>query len=85
MKVAAIEVLQCDAGWRNYSFVKLTTESGGERHRTRVRLTKNRWESTLTAAAMRYDPITTELIPCDENGEDIVEKHQEEDDDVWGG
>ena len=28
MKVAAIEVLQCDAGWRNYSFVKLTTESG---------------------------------------------------------
>lgn len=63
---------------------KLTTESGGERHRTRVRLTKNRWESTLTAAAMRYDPITTELIPCDENGEDIVEKH-EEDDDAWGG
>src|SRR6476469_8911181 len=28
MKVAAIETLACDAGWRNYSFVKLTTSEG---------------------------------------------------------
>ena len=28
MKVAAIETLHCDAGWRNYHFVKLTTEDG---------------------------------------------------------
>jgi L-alanine-DL-glutamate epimerase-like enolase superfamily enzyme len=28
MKVAAIETLVCDAGWRNYHFVKITTESG---------------------------------------------------------
>lgn len=28
MKVASIEIRQCDAGWRNYSFVKLTTEGG---------------------------------------------------------
>ncbi len=28
MKVAAIELLQCDAGWRSYYFVKLTTDSG---------------------------------------------------------
>ena len=28
MKVANIETLHCDAGWRNYHFVKLTTEDG---------------------------------------------------------
>jgi len=28
MKVTAIETLACDAGWRNYYFVKLTTDSG---------------------------------------------------------
>ena len=28
MKVRAIETLQCDAGWRNYHFVKLTAENG---------------------------------------------------------
>jgi L-alanine-DL-glutamate epimerase-like enolase superfamily enzyme len=28
MKVASIETLACDAGWRNYHFVKLTTDSG---------------------------------------------------------
>lgn len=28
MKVRAIETLHCDAGWRNYNFVKLSTESG---------------------------------------------------------
>jgi galactonate dehydratase len=28
MKVARIETLHCDAGWRNYSFVKLTTDDG---------------------------------------------------------
>ena len=28
MKVTAIETLACDAGWRNYSFVKLTTSDG---------------------------------------------------------
>ena len=28
MKVQAIETLSCDAGWRNYHFVKLTTDSG---------------------------------------------------------
>src|SRR5262249_3624033 len=28
MKVAGIETLHCDAGWRNYSFVKLTTDEG---------------------------------------------------------
>lgn len=28
MKVAAIDTLHCDAGWRNYHFVKLTTEDG---------------------------------------------------------
>ncbi|HEY0295350.1 MAG TPA: mandelate racemase/muconate lactonizing enzyme family protein [Bordetella sp.] len=27
-KVAKIETLSCDAGWRNYHFVKLTTEDG---------------------------------------------------------
>lgn len=28
MKVAGIQTLACDAGWRNYHFVKLTTDSG---------------------------------------------------------
>jgi galactonate dehydratase len=28
MKIAAIETLHCDAGWRNYHFVKLTTDDG---------------------------------------------------------
>ena len=28
MKVAAVETLVCDAGWRNYYFLKLTTDSG---------------------------------------------------------
>src|SRR4029077_20072255 len=28
MKVPGIETLDCDAGWRNYSFVKLTTDEG---------------------------------------------------------
>ncbi|MDE2978377.1 MAG: mandelate racemase/muconate lactonizing enzyme family protein, partial [Acidobacteriota bacterium] len=28
MKVASIETRHCDAGWRNYHFVKLTTEDG---------------------------------------------------------
>ena len=28
MKIAKIETLSCSAGWRNYYFVKLTTESG---------------------------------------------------------
>lgn len=28
MKVRAIETLHCDAGWRNYNFVKLTTDGG---------------------------------------------------------
>jgi galactonate dehydratase len=28
MKIAQIETRHCDAGWRNYHFVKLTTESG---------------------------------------------------------
>lgn len=28
MKVAAIDTLHCDAGWRDYHFVKLTTEDG---------------------------------------------------------
>lgn len=28
MKVAKLETLSCDAGWRNYHFVKITTETG---------------------------------------------------------
>ena len=28
MKIAKVETRQCDAGWRNYHFVKVTTESG---------------------------------------------------------
>jgi galactonate dehydratase len=26
MKVAGLEILRCDAGWRNYHFLKLTTD-----------------------------------------------------------
>ena len=28
MKVTGIKTQHCDAGWRNYSFVKLTTDEG---------------------------------------------------------
>src|SRR6266568_7705364 len=28
MKVTGIETLHCDAGWRNYNFVKLSTDEG---------------------------------------------------------
>jgi galactonate dehydratase len=28
MKVAGLEILRCDAGWRNYHFLKLTTNDG---------------------------------------------------------
>ena len=28
MKVKSIETLSCDAGWRNYHFVKLATDTG---------------------------------------------------------
>jgi len=28
MKVAGLEILRCDAGWRNYHFLKLTTAKG---------------------------------------------------------
>jgi hypothetical protein len=28
MKVTSLEILRCDAGWRNYRFLKLTTDSG---------------------------------------------------------
>ena len=28
MKIARIETLACDAGWRNYHFVKLSTQDG---------------------------------------------------------
>ena len=27
-KVRSVETLSCDAGWRNYHFVKITTEDG---------------------------------------------------------
>src|SRR5689334_8260413 len=27
-KVSSVEILACDAGWRNYHFVKVTTEGG---------------------------------------------------------
>ena len=27
-KVRSVETLACDAGWRNYHFVKITTEDG---------------------------------------------------------
>ncbi|MEO8132391.1 MAG: mandelate racemase/muconate lactonizing enzyme family protein, partial [Betaproteobacteria bacterium] len=28
MKVKSIETLSCDAGWRNYHFVKVTADNG---------------------------------------------------------
>jgi len=28
MKVEGLEILRCDAGWRNYHFLKLTTDAG---------------------------------------------------------
>jgi galactonate dehydratase len=28
MKIAGLEILRCDAGWRNYHFLKLTTDGG---------------------------------------------------------
>ena len=28
MKIAALETLHCDAGWRNYHFLKLVTDQG---------------------------------------------------------
>ena len=28
MKVAGLGILRCDAGWRNYHFLKLTTDDG---------------------------------------------------------
>ena len=28
IKVAGLEILHCDAGWRNYHFLKLTTDEG---------------------------------------------------------
>ena len=28
MKIRDLELLACDAGWRNYHFVKVTTEDG---------------------------------------------------------
>lgn len=28
MKVVSVDTLCCDAGWRNYHFVKLTTDEG---------------------------------------------------------
>src|SRR5215813_6526965 len=28
MKVKGLEILRCDAGWRNYHFLKLTTDNG---------------------------------------------------------
>ena len=28
MTVTAVETLHCDAGWRNYHFVKVTTDDG---------------------------------------------------------
>ena len=28
MKVESLEILRCDAGWRNYHFLKLTTDDG---------------------------------------------------------
>ena len=28
MKVKGLEILRCDAGWRNYHFLKLTTDEG---------------------------------------------------------
>ena len=28
LKIRAVDLLACDAGWRNYHFVKVTTDSG---------------------------------------------------------
>ena len=28
MKITAVETLACDAGWRNYHFVKVSTDAG---------------------------------------------------------
>ena len=28
MKVTAVETIECDAGWRNYYFVKISTDKG---------------------------------------------------------
>ena len=28
MKITSVETLSCDAGWRNYHFVKLSTDKG---------------------------------------------------------
>ena len=28
IKVTAVETLACDAGWRNYHFVKISTDAG---------------------------------------------------------
>lgn len=42
------------------------------RNLTRVRLVKNRAESTLTTGWMRYDPATTTLSPADERGRENV-------------
>lgn len=44
----------------------------GLRNLTRVRLVKNRAESTLTTGWMRYDPATTTLSAADERGRDNV-------------
>ena len=30
MKVVGLEIFRCDAGWRNYHFLKLTTDDGIE-------------------------------------------------------
>ena len=41
-KVTAIETLSCDAGWRNYHFVKLTTDDGITRL---VRIRRGLWRA----------------------------------------
>ena len=49
MKVTAIETLACDAGWRNYHFVKITTDDGRgrlERVRRGLRLARRRRPSS---------------------------------------
>ena len=30
-KIRTVEILACDAGWRNYHFVKVATEDGVDR------------------------------------------------------
>lgn len=55
----------------------------GLRNLTRVRLVKNRPESTLTTGWMRYDPATTTLSSADERGRETVEAHAY--DDPFGG